>query len=154
MSETTLTHPIQSFINILLRRSVGHHSIHTDNVNNIPQLNLERTCSKLYSNTGCANKQRAYKDVTKKHCRCRRSTRRVTNTKYRKMVERFTIADWPSRTLNLLKIITIAAIKYAVSLPVSGLLLQHIYLAPFPRYYHFSSVGDCLRPWEVLHLWE
>jgi len=23
-----------------------------------------------------------------------------------------------------------------VSLPVSGLLLQHVYLAPFPRYYY------------------
>jgi len=31
------------------------------------------------------------------------------------------------------------------SLPVSGLLLKHLYRAPFPRYY-FSSVQECLWP--------
>jgi len=31
---------------------------------------------------------------------------------------------------------------YMISLPVSGLLLQHVYLALFPRYYHFSSVHE------------
>jgi len=36
--------------------------------------------------------------------------------------------------------------RIQVSLAVSGLLLQHLYLAPFPRYYQFSSVCDCLRP--------
>jgi len=30
-----------------------------------------------------------------------------------------------------------------VSLPVSGLLLQHLYLAQFPTYYHFSGVTAC-----------
>jgi len=30
-----------------------------------------------------------------------------------------------------------------VSPPVSGPLLQHLYLAPFPMYYHFSYVTTC-----------
>jgi len=45
--------------------------------------------------------------------------------------------------------------SYAL-LSVSGRLLQHLYVAPFLRYYHFSSVRDCfcLWPWEVLHFWQ
>jgi len=34
--------------------------------------------------------------------------------------------------------------RIQVSLPVSGLLLQRLYLAPFLRYYHSSRVRDCL----------
>jgi len=53
-------------------------------------------------------------------------------------------------TLN--RVIIIAAIDrpYTSITPVSGLFLQHLYLAPFPRYYYFSI--DCLWPWQVLHL--
>jgi len=32
--------------------------------------------------------------------------------------------------------------------------MQHLNVAPFLRHYHFSSVCDCLWPWEVLHLWQ
>jgi len=42
-----------------------------------------------------------------------------------------------------------------VSLPISGLLLhiQHFYIVPFLSHIHFSSVCDCLWPWEVPHFW-
>ena len=52
---------------------------------------------------------------------------------------------WPLRaSLRALKVITIAAVRQAVYeqhfLLVA--LLQHLYLAPFPRYSHFSRVRD------------
>ena len=91
-------------------------------------------------------------DKYKKLCRCRGTARRATNTKYRtwKACNRMNVEDTQGHY-------NIAAIRQTiiwVSLAFrSSLVLQHIYLAPFLRYYHFSSVCDCLWPWEVLHLW-
>ena len=42
-------------------------------------------------------------------------------------------------TLDLTKVIGI--VDRSLWLPISG--LQRLYLAPFPRYYHFYKVRDC-----------
>jgi len=48
--------------------------------------------------------------------------------------------EMSSRTLKVITIYYTGCIQ--ISLPVSGLLLQHLYLSL--KYYHFSSVRDCL----------
>ena len=98
------------------------------------------------------------------HMQRDRVTRHIYEISYLKM---FAIGEWPSR---ILKVITIARLDrpYYTSITscysaftlatcaatccrtcgqcestISGLLLQHLYLAPFPIYYHFSCVCDC-----------
>ena len=54
--------------------------------------------------------------------------------------KRLAIREWPSRTLKVIRLqLLLLDRPYMNITPVSGLLLQHLYLAPFPRYYHFSS---------------
>jgi len=54
------------------------------------------------------------------------------------------------------KVTIIAAFIYAghITRPVSGLLLQCLYLAPFLRYYHFRSERDWQWPGKLLHFWQ
>ena len=75
-----------------------------------------------------------------------KSRSKSTNTKLSHL-KRLAIGERPSRTL---KVIAIAAIScILVSLPVSGLLLQHLYLSPFSRYYHFSSANVAPTTWRT-----
>jgi len=76
--------------------------------------------------------------------------RRITKTKYCTWKGLQWSNNLQGHSTSLLQLIG----HIQVSLPVSNLLLQHLYLTSFPRYYHFSSVWGCLWPWEVHHLWQ
>ena len=80
----------------------------------------------------------------------------TTRHKYQiSYLNRLAIGEWLSRTF---KVITIAAIKYTVGLykyhflagPVVVTSLSSTVSEILPLF----SVGDCLLPWEIIHLWQ
>jgi len=63
--------------------------------------------------------------------------------------EKVAVGEWPWRSV---KVIGNGAIRYGIMLlPISGLYQRRLCLAPFPRYYHFCCVHDCLWPYSPVY---